>query len=76
MGGASWLWILLEYKGDSARLQLGYLGSMKALGWYGTTLVLEVYLVTLPVLTARPSCVTHPGYENRGVTGWYQSMVT
>ena len=41
---------------------------MKALGWYGTTQVLDVHLVTLPVLTARPSCVTQPGYENRGVT--------
>ena len=76
MGEASWLWIPLEYKGDSARLQLGFMGSMKALGWYGTTLVLDVHLVAPSVLRARLSRVTQPGYENRGVTGWYQRMVT
>ena len=70
------MWIPLKYKGDFARLQLGFLGSMKALGWYGTTLVLDVYLVAPPVLMARPSRVTQPGYENQGVTGWYQRMVT
>ena len=52
------------------------LGSMKALGWYGTTLVLDVHLVAPSVLRARPSYMTQPGNENRGVTGWYQRMVT
>ena len=49
---------------------------MKALGWYGTTHALDVHLVAPSVLRARPSRVTQSGYENRGVTGWYQRMVT
>ena len=68
MGEVSWLWIPLEYKGDSVRLQLGFMGSIKDLGWYGTTHVLDVHLVAPLVLTARPSWMTQSGYENWGVT--------
>ena len=36
----------------------------------------EMAASVVPVLRSRPSLVTQLGYENRGVTGWYQRMVT